>query len=226
MRTLFCAPEGKKFVGYDASGLELRMLAHYMNDQEFTRQVLHGDIHSYNQRLAGLPTRDAAKTFIYAFIYGAGDAKLGSIVNGPASEGAKLRDRFLSALPKLGELIDKVKKASRRGYLLGLDGRKVYMRRDSRGDVMEHKALNTLLQSAGAIVMKKSLQLLTVAANDIDYIKVIDMHDEGQCEVIPEQAQLFGELAVQSIRDAGKHFNSNIPLDGEYKVGTNWAETH
>jgi len=172
-------------VGHDASGLELRMLAHYMNDKEFTEQILHGDIHSYNQRLAGLPTRDSAKTFIYAFIYGAGDAKLGSIVNGSKADGTRLRNTFLSALPSLGKLIDNVKKASTRGYLKGLDGRKIWMRRDSNGDVMQHKALNTLLQCAGAVVMKKSM-----------------------------------------IREAGRHFELNIPLDAEAKVGKNWAETH
>lgn len=226
MRSLFRARPGRKFVGHDASGIELRMLAHYMNDPEFTEQVLHGDIHSYNQRLAGLPTRDSAKTFIYAFIYGAGDAKLGSIVNGSKADGTKLRNQFLSALPKLGQLIDKVKKAARRGYLIGLDGRKITMRRNSNGDVMEHKALNTLLQCAGAVIMKKSLILLTEAANDLDYIKVIDMHDEGQADVSEKDAELYAKYSVQSIIDAGKHFNLNIPLDGEAKIGLNWAETH
>jgi len=226
MRSLFRARLGRKFVGHDASGLELRMLAHYMNDKEFTEQVLYGDIHSYNQRLAGLPTRDSAKTFIYAFIYGAGDAKLGSIVDGTAADGARLRSQFLSALPKLGQLIDKVKRAAKRGYLVGLDGRKVWMRRNDNSEVMTHKALNTLLQCAGAVVMKKSLQLLTESAKGLDYIKVIDMHDEGQADVSEKDAELYAQLAVQSIIDAGKHFNLNIPLDGEAKIGNNWAETH
>jgi DNA polymerase I-like protein with 3'-5' exonuclease and polymerase domains len=226
MRALFRARPGRKFVGHDASGLELRMLAHYMNDTEFTEQVLYGDIHSYNQRLAGLPTRDSAKTFIYAFIYGAGDAKLGSIVDGTAADGARLRAQFLSALPKLGELINKVKRAAKRGYLVGLDGRKIWMRRNDNGEVMVHKALNTLLQCAGAVIMKKSLEILTDTAKDLDYIKVIDMHDEGQADVSEKDAELYSTLAVQSIIDAGKHFNLNIPLDGEAKIGHNWAETH
>ena len=226
MRSLFCARPERKFVGHDASGLELRMLAHYMNDKEYTEQILHGDIHSYNQRLAGLPSRDAAKTFIYAFIYGAGDAKLGSIVNGSKADGTRLRNTFLSALPSLGQLIFKVKKASLRGYLFGLDGRKVWMRRDNNKEVMTHKALNTLLQSAGAVIMKESLVLLTESASDLDYIKVIDMHDEGQADVSSTDAELYAELAVKSIMDAGIHFNLNIPLDGEAKIGANWAETH
>lgn len=226
MRSFFTHRPERSIAGHDASGLELRMLAHYMNDKEFTEQVLYGDIHSYNQRLAGLPTRDSAKTFIYAFIYGAGDAKLGSIVDGSASDGARLRAQFLSALPKLGELINKVKRAAKRGYLIGLDGRKIWMRRSDNGDVMVHKALNTLLQCAGAVVMKKSLEILTHSAKDLDYIKVIDMHDEGQADVSKKDSELYGKLAVQSIIDAGKHFKLNIPLDGEAKIGSNWAETH
>lgn len=161
-----------------------------------------------------------------AFIYGAGDAKLGSIVNGSKTDGAKLRDKFLSNLPKLGQLIDKVKKASRRGYLIGLDGRKITMRKNSNGDVMEHKALNTLLQCAGAVVMKQSLVLLTEYAKDLDYIKVIDMHDEGQADVHPDDAEAYARYAEESIRAAGRHFKLNIPLDAEAKIGNAWHETH
>jgi hypothetical protein len=226
MRSLFCHRPGRRFVGHDASGLELRMLAHYLDDKDYTEQILNGDIHSYNQRLAGLPTRDSAKTFIYAFIYGAGDAKLGSIINGSKADGTRLRNQFLSALPKLGQLIDKVKKASLRGYLIGLDGRKIFMRKDSNGDVMQHKALNTLLQCAGAVIMKKSIVILDHSATDLDAMKVIDMHDEGQADVSVKDAELYAVLAVQSIVQAGTHFNLNIPLDGEAKIGANWAETH
>ena len=226
MRSLFTARPARNFVGHDASGLELRMLAHYLDDKDYTEQILNGDIHSYNQRLAGLPTRDAAKTFIYAFIYGAGDAKLGSIINGSKADGTRLRNQFLSALPKLGQLIDKVKKASLRGYLIGLDGRKIMMRKDSSGGVMQHKALNTLLQCAGAVIMKKSIVILDHSVADLDVMKVIDMHDEGQADVSVKDAELYAVLAVQSIVQAGTHFKLNIPLDGEAKIGTNWAETH
>ena len=226
MRSLFTHRPGRRFIGHDASGLELRMLAHYMNDKEFTEQVLHGDIHSYNQRLAGLPTRDSAKTFIYAFIYGAGDAKLGSIVDGTKADGTRLRNTFLSALPSLGRLIEQVKKASLRGYLIGLDGRKIMMRKQDDGSVMQHKALNTLLQCAGAVVMKKSIVYLDEWSKDLDSMKVIDMHDEGQADVSEKDAELYAEYAVKSIVQAGTHFNLNIPLDAEAKIGDNWAETH
>lgn len=156
-----------------------------------------------------------------ALIYGAGDAKLGSIVGGGAREGRELRDRFLRNLPKLGRLIERVQRASQRGYLIALDGRKLYVRG-------QHSALNTLLQGAGAIVMKTSMVYLDkwVRREGLDVLKVIDMHDEAQAEVIPEHAELYGELAVKSIKKAGEFFKLNVPLDGEYKIGKNWSETH
>lgn len=229
MRSLFCAPEGYKIVGHDASGLELRMLAHYMNDPAYTEILLNGDIHSHNQELAGLHTRASAKTFIYAFNYGAGDAKLGSIVEGGESEGAALRARFLRENPQLNRLLKRVQRTAReRGYLVGLDGRKIWLRRNERGRVLVHKALNTLLQCAGAVVMKKSMVLLDEWATreQLDFIKVIDMHDEGQAQVKEEHAERYAELAVRSIVEAGKHFNLNVPLDAEADIGINWAETH
>ena len=199
-----------------------------MNDPEYTNAILEGDIHEFNQRAAGLPNRDAAKTFIYAFIYGAGDVKLGSIIGGSASDGKEIRGKFLDAIPNLERLIKRVKRASSKGWLKGLDGRRVMMRRGPDGRVMAHKALNTLLQHSGAIVMKQSCIGLweAVAANGITAHKVLDMHDEGQSEVLPEHIELYSELAVQSIVQAGEHFNLNIPLDAEAKVGMNLAETH
>jgi len=228
MRSLFIPRPNYKLVGHDASGLELRMLAHYMNDAEYTHEILSGDIHEFNQRAAGLPNRDAAKTFIYAFIYGAGDAKLGSIIGGSANDGKEIRGKFLDAIPNLEKLIKRVKRASSKGWLRGLDGRKVMMRRGPDGRVMAHKALNTLLQHSGAIVMKQSCIELwdDVAANDITAHKVLDMHDEGQSEVLPKDVELYSKLAVKSIVTAGEHFNLNISLDAEAKVGMNLAETH
>lgn len=228
MRSLFIVEDGYVMVGHDASGLELRMLAHYMNDPEYTEVLLNGDLHSYNQELAGLPTRDDAKTFIYAFNYGAGDAKLGSIVGGTANDGAAIRARFLEKNKSLGRLIEKVQEASKRGYLIGLDGRKLWMRKDERGRIATNKALNTLLQGAGAVVMKVSMCYLDKwwRRDGLDVKKIIDMHDESQAEVFPEHAELYGNLAVQSIKQAGQYLNLNCPLDAEYKIGLNWSETH
>lgn len=228
MRSLFIAPEGYKIVGHDASGLELRMLAHYMNDKEFIDQILTGDIHEYNQRAAGLPNRDAAKTFIYALIYGAGDKKLGSIIGGDSADGEAIRRKYFDSLPKLERLVNSVKRASSKGYLNGLDGRAVVMRTDDIGRIRRSSALNTLLQNAGAMVMKKSCILLweDVKAAGLDAHKVLDMHDEGQSEVLIEHVDAYCPLAVESIVKAGEFFKLNIPLAADVKVGNNMAETH
>jgi len=127
-RSCWTVPEGYSLVGFDASGLELRMLAHYMGDKEYTNEILHGDIHTANQRLAGLESRDQAKTFIYAFLYGAGDAKLGTIVGGNARTGSALRARFLNGLPTLRDLTERVAAKAKGGYLKGLDGRQLQVR--------------------------------------------------------------------------------------------------
>lgn len=229
MRSMFRARPGRVLVGRDASQIELRMLAHYMNDYDYIQAILEGDIHTHNQTLAGLTTRDQAKTFIYAFNYGAGDEKLGSIVGGGAAEGKVLRATMMAACPALNNLITTVKKVARdRGYLIGLSGRKIIMRRDERGRVAENKALNALLQGAAADVMKKADQLLFqwVEEEGLDVIKVIDMHDENQADVRAEHAERYAELAELSVVKAGEHFKLNIPLAAESKIGKNWAETH
>ena len=220
-RDCWIVPEGRKLVGVDASGLELRMLAHYMGDEEFTNVLLRDDIHTRNQTAAGLATRPQAKTFIYAFLYGAGDAKIGSIVGGTAGDGNALRKRFLRNTPALETLRERVGQASRKGYLRGLDGRKLWVR-------SEHSALNTLLQAAGAIIMKRALVLLDDYATQhgIDYKFVGNVHDEIQSEVAAEQAEKYGWLAVECIKAAGISFELRCPLDGEYQIGDTWAETH
>ena len=235
MRSLFGCREGYRLVGYDASGLELRMLADVIDDPVFTaaattgRQEDGSDVHSKNQRDAGLPERDDAKTFIYAFIYGAGDAKLGRIVGGPATVGARLRAKFLAANPKLAATIKATQAAAKRGYLGGRDGRKLYLRRDPRtGQVQTHKALNTRLQSGGAIVMKWAMVILDewIMDYNLDAPKVIDMHDEGQHEVALKDVGIFSYLAPASIAAAGEMLQLNVPLAGDCKVGLNWAQTH
>ncbi len=220
-RALWVVPEGRKLVGVDASGLELRMLAHYMNDKEYTNEILNGDVHTANQINAGLSTRAQAKTFIYAFLYGAGDAKIGSIVDGGQRLGAKLRQRFLDNTPALAELRERVSIAAQRGHLRGLDGRCLHIR-------SEHSALNTLLQSAGAVVMKKALAIFSQYAPkwNLDYKLLGSIHDEYQIEARADHADKVGYLMVESIKAAGISFDMKCPLDGEYKIGNNWAQTH
>ena len=220
-RKCWIVPTGFKLVGIDAASLELRMLAHYMNDKEFTNEVLTGDIHTANQKLAGLKSRTQAKTFIYAFIYGAGDAKLGTVVGGGRRDGQQLKQRFLANLPSLANLKNRVTRAAEKGHIKGLDGRKIFIR-------SAHSALNALLQGAGAIVMKKALQLLNeyILEKNLDAHFVANIHDEWQIEVAEKDAKEVGELGVLAIKNAGLAFDMKCPLDGEYNVGDNWYETH
>ena len=275
MRSLFIPSDRYVMVGHDASGLELRMLAHFINDEEYTKVVTEGDPHTYHQRLAKLDTRDQAKTFIYAFNYGAGALLIGIGVNSDISkleatyssiqvytklkslnknankdgmihigkntyvrateetslralDGDAIKKTFLSYNPKLKKLIDDVTEAARRGWLKGIDGRKIMMRRDYAGKVQVHKGVNTLLQTTGAIVMKYSMVILDrwIREMELSSRKVIDMHDEGQYEVLPEDAELHGMLACYSIEEAGRQLGVRLPLAGEYKIGNSWAETH
>jgi len=200
-----------------------------MNDERFIEAILDGDIHLKNQHDAGLPTRDDAKTFIYAFNYGAGDTKIGSIIGGTKADGRKIKAKFLKANPKLKSLIDGVQNSARKGYIYGLDGRKLMLRKDRHTrKVQVHKALNTLLQTAGAIVMKYSMVILDewIREMELRSKKVIDMHDEAQFSVHPQDAEMHGILACHSIVEAGRQLGVRIPLAGDYKIGINWSETH
>ena len=220
-RALWTVNKNYKLVGVDASGLELRMLAHYMNDKDYIHEVVNGDIHTANQNAAGLESRDKAKTFIYAFIYGAGSKKIGSIIGGSERDGERAKEKFLRATPSLRSLREKVERVAQRRWVRGLDQRKIIIRHP-------HAALNTLLQGAGAIVMKYALTLLEeyVIRKQIKAFPVVNVHDEFQYEVEESRAEEFGRLAVQSIIDAGKQLNVRCPLNGEYKIGNNWSETH
>ena len=218
-RNLFIAKPGYSVVGCDASGLELRMLAHYMNDNAYTKEILDGDIHTANQIAAGLSERSQAKTFIYGYLYGAGDAKIGEIVNGTSRDGKRLKEKFLKNTPALKILRERVIIAAKRGYVKGLDGRKLWIR-------SEHSALNFLLQGAGAIVMKQALVFLVETTKHLDYKLVLNCHDEFQAEVLDEHTEEFEELAIESIVNAGKHFEMRCPLDAEAATGSSWCYTH
>jgi DNA polymerase I-like protein with 3'-5' exonuclease and polymerase domains len=221
-RDLWIVEKGYKLVGIDASGLELRMLAHYMKDDAYIYEVTQGDIHTANQKAAGLETRAQAKTFIYAFLYGAGAAKIGKVVGAGAKEGQRLIDSFLENTPKLRTLREDVARICKSsGSLPGLDGRRLYVRSD-------HAAVNTLLQGAGAIVMKQALVILDerLSKLGVDYKFVANVHDEWQIEVEEAYADMVGKLGVQAIEQAGRVLEMRCPLTGDYKVGNSWKETH
>jgi DNA polymerase I-like protein with 3'-5' exonuclease and polymerase domains len=221
-RACWTVPRGYKLVGVDASGLELRMLAHYLNDKEFINDILNGDIHTANQARAGLESRTQAKTFIYAFLYGAGDAKIGRVVGGNRQTGRRIKQSFLDNFPTLKSLRHRIKReAEQHEYIKALDGRKIFIR-------SSHAALNSLLQGAGAIVMKRGLIILNemLQENIVDAHVVANVHDEWQIETWHEDVDRLGEMAVSAIRQAGDYYKLNCPLDAEYKVGENWSETH
>jgi len=210
-----------QLVGTDASGLELRCLAHYMNDAKFTNEVLTGDVHTANMKAAGLSNRDQAKTFIYAFLYGAGPAKIGSVVGGSASDGRNLIAKFLKNMPALNKLRKDIGAVAASGTIRGLDGRMLHIRH-------EHAALNTLLQGAGAVVCKRWLVEMDrmIWEHGLDAKLVASVHDEYQFEVAKPDIESFTKITKEAMYTTQKILNFKCDLDSDFKVGNNWAETH
>lgn len=243
-RELFIADPGYVLVGADASGLELRCLAHYLakwDDGAYGKIVLEGDVHTANQLAFGLPEgkpyRAPAKNGIYAVVYGAGDWKFGSTLFPPhlfgplndaeyKTRGACARLKFRKAVPAFAKLSDAVKaQAAKNGYLVGLDGRRLMIR-------SQHAALNTLLQSAGALIVKYGTVILFEKMAEMGYVFAKDwalllhIHDEVQMLARPAIADLLGRTAVESFAEAGRRFGFRIPIAGEYKLGADWSKTH
>jgi len=220
-RELWIVGEGRRLVGSDLSGIELRCLAHYMRDASYTKELLEGDIHTANQKAAGLPTRADAKTFIYAFLYGAGEAKLGSIVGGSSKEGAKLKNAFFRKIPAMKKLIDKVKRLAANGWVPALDGRRIQVR-------SEHSALNMLLQAAGAIVAKAWLveSQRQVTRLGLDAKLVAFVHDETQWDCAEKDAEKLAKVLEEAAVTAGETLGFRIPVAAESDIGNNWADTH
>lgn len=233
-RSLFTVPKGKKLIGCDADALELRTLSHYMarfDGGNYAMAVDEGDkdkgtdIHTLNQKSAGLPTRDDAKTFIYAFLYGAGDAKIGKIVNGTEEDGKRLKETFFRKIPAIKRLVDAVAKAFKETKTLkALDGNPYHVR-------SAHSALNTLLQGAGALVMKywlvfadKELQKKYKAG--VNYEWVLNVHDEGQLECDEDIAEDVAQILENTFDTVTRYLKFRIPLRGQAVIGDTWADTH
>lgn len=229
VRKLFTTIPGFSLVGVDAKGLELRMLAHFLapfDGGKYISIVLDGDPHEFHRGLAGLETRDQAKTFVYGWVYGAGDAKIGLIINKGPAAGRKLRLTFLKRFPALAKLKDAVShKAKTIGFLKGMDGRMLHVR-------AAYSSLNTLLQSAGALVMKMSVILFNREIRrrgwyqSGDVRPVVFVHDEIQSLVRHGLEDAVKQVAVQAIIDAGVHFGLRCATDGEAKAGADWGSTH
>ena len=233
-RELFVPHPGHIMVGADLEGLELRCLGHYLSpwdDNAFADVVLNGDIHQQNADRVGC-TRKEVKTLTYAFIYGAGDAKMGHSLHPELSDaqkkqlGSELRRKFLDAIPGLEPLIDAVKQKVRSaGKLRGLDGRPIFCR-------AEHAALNYLLQSAGAIISKRWVvvgqDLLDSAGltYDVDYTRCAYVHDEVQLSVVPQEVDRVKEILEFAAPLAGQYYNFRVPIAASADHGENWAATH
>ena len=223
-RTCWTIPDSKNYtlLGCDASQLELRVLAHYMKDKKYIHQILHGDIHTTNQQMAGLETRDQAKTFIYALIYGAGAAKIGYIMNKSAKHGQATKNKFLQNVPALSALLEKVHTAAdNTGKVRGLDGRYFHVR-------SLHSSLNVLIQGGGAIICKEWLIQIMKEINELqlDAKPVANIHDEIQFEVRKEDAEKLGDITKTCMKKVERILMLDCPLDSEYKIGTTWAMTH
>tara|TARA_B110000977_G_scaffold195373_1_gene273683 strand:- start:404 stop:1066 length:663 start_codon:yes stop_codon:yes gene_type:complete len=219
-------PEGYSLLGSDLSGIELRILAHYLSFTDggaYAKQILKGDIHTFNQKAAGLETRDQAKTYIYALCYGAGDAMMGKIVGGNAKDGKKLKEKFFKSMPAFQELQNGVQGAVSRGWLKSIDGRRVRLR-------SAHSALNALLQSAAGCVSKRWICLideeLKARGLNKDCYMVAWVHDEVQIAVKEGLEDYVGHLTGSCAKKVGEEFNIQIPIESEFSFGKTWADSH
>ena len=225
-RQLFTATPGKILVGADLSGIELRMLSHYLaryDSGRYAEILINGDIHQVNADKIGV-TRKQIKTISYAFLYGAGDAKLGHSYDKQLSDvqatkkGREIRKAYVDAIPGLKELLTAVKKVSERGYVLGLDKRRILVDKP-------HKALNYLLQGSAAVIAKRWMVMaynhLPESAHQLAFV-----HDELQYECSPcDTGYMRGCLESTAVQ-AGEYYNLRCPIADESQSGYNWAEVH
>ena len=225
-RRLFIATPGLTMCSADLSGIELRMLAHYLarwDEGRYRDVLLHGDIHQENADKIGI-SRKLVKTVTYAFLYGAGDVKIGHSYDKQLSEhkarakGKEIRAAYIAAIPGLKDLLEAVHKASERGYVYGLDNRRILV--DSR-----HKSLNYLLQGSAAIIAKRWMVLthenLPKTARQLAFI-----HDELQFEAEEKDVDSLKFLLELSAVQSGEYYNMRCPVAAEAKSGATWADTH
>ncbi len=230
MREIFVAPRGKVLVGCDLASAQLRLLAAAMGDSSYSEIVVSGkesegtDVHTVNQKAAGLKTRSQAKTFIYAFLFGAGDAKIGSIVGGKAKDGKELKAKFLRSFPALSKLQSRLRldfEKSGGKSITAQDGRKIQV--DS-----EHKLLNYLLQGNEAILAKEwaNITAKLIEKNNIDCKLLAIVHDEQNFECSAEDAPKLATLLEKAATMAGEKLGFKCVMNGTSKIGDNWYEIH
>ena len=220
-RSCWIVDAGNVLVGTDLAGIELRCFAHYLNDADYTNEVVNGDVHTRNQHAFGVDSRDLAKTILYATLYGASAGKVGRIIGKGEKDGKQIIDNFCKAVPAYKRLKEKVEKIAEKGSIPGLDGRRLQIR-------SPHAALNTLLQSAGAIIAKKWMVIArtNLRKAKVPYKQVAFVHDELQVEVEERYAEQVGNIMVASAAQAGVELGFRCPVGAEYKIGKNWCECH
>lgn len=221
--------ENYRQLGVDIAGIQLCILAHYMDDPEYTKAIASGkkelktDVHSVNQRIINEvcpnATRDNAKNFIYALLLGGGNAKLGSLIGGGAKEGALAKERLYNRIPAFKRVKNMCAMAAKRGYMIAIDGRRIPIK-------SEHYALSVYLQANEAIIMKQALVLIDERASHLDWFQMACVHDEIQSCVHKDHLKELEEIQLKAIEDSGKLFKVRCPLSGTSKSGLNWAETH
>ena len=226
-RRLFLPTPGLVMVGADLSGIELRMLGHYLaryDGGEYIDELLNGDIHQKNADKIGI-TRKLVKNVTYAFLYGAGNEKIGLTYDKQLSsskakaKGKEIKEAYVDAIPGLDKLLAAIKQAGERGYVRAIDDRKIIL--DS-----PHKALNFLLQSSAGIVAKRWMVINQNETSGMKCAQLAFIHDELQFECDPEHAQQLSASLVHSSQEAGKFYKLRCPIDAEAKVGENWADVH
>ena len=236
LRACWTVPSGSFLVGTDADGIQLRVLADYLwryfDADQYAQAIMEGkkenetDIHNVNKRALGLnhATRDMAKTFIYAWLLGAGVAKTAQILRVNQRQATEARDNFVKSIDGLAQLKNKlIPTVGDQGYFTGYDGRKVIV-------PSTHKALAGMLQSAESILMKHTLLRWTTQARKagINFKLVGFIHDEYQTEVIGtrEEAEELGKIQADCMLEVGEDLGFKIPTPGSYDVGNNWLDTH
>jgi len=227
-RKLFTASPGQIMVGADLNGIELRMLSHYLGrwSSEFGDTLVTGDIHQVNADRVGV-TRRQAKGICFAFIYGAGNQKLGTSFDALLNEaqakkkGKEIREAFVEGIDGLSELLEAIKEASKKGYIKSIDGRHIKV--DS-----PHKALNMLLQSSAAVIAKRWMVINneTIKQTGLCASQLAFIHDELQFECAPEHVQDLSTSLVYSAAAAGEYYNLRVPIEAEAKHGKDWSEVH
>ena len=227
MRSCWTVPEGHFLVGVDAKGIQLRLLAHYMNDEEFIAELLDedGDIHALNTTKLGRPPEDRprAKTFIYAWLLGAGLGKVQSILNLTTRSAKQAVDNFIEGYPGLKELKKtRISKDAHNGYFEGLDGRLVKVDQ-------ERLVLAGYLQNGEALVMKHSLMRWYTVLTEMGVpFKLVNfVHDEWAIETTTlENAEIIQKVIEDSLVYVGEKFNLNIPMAGNGNIGKTWMDVH